>query len=94
MQLKFLLKVITYVDYAAMLRGTQQLLYKLHRFRKLIEFDPIEVEKLKLIKEGGGGGNDDKSVLSFKIQFFETFASKVIISFNMKKLVSHLIVSI
>ncbi|OIV92191.1 hypothetical protein TanjilG_30899 [Lupinus angustifolius] len=39
-------------SYAIMQRAKQQLLYKLHRFEKLAELDPVELEKRMLEDEG------------------------------------------
>ncbi|KAM3341333.1 hypothetical protein P3S68_028968 [Capsicum galapagoense] len=83
-------------NYALVQRAQQQLLYKLRRFEKLAELDPIELEKLMLEEEGNDDHEDDNvddddSVLSNRDRDFETFASEVTIPFGMKRLVSDLI---
>ncbi|CAN4121410.1 unnamed protein product [Withania somnifera] len=87
----------TECNYALLQRAQQQLLYKLRRFEKLEELDPIELEKLMLDEEEEGNDDfvddidDDGSMLSYKDRDFETFASEVTIPFDMKRLVSDLI---
>ncbi|KAK4348400.1 hypothetical protein RND71_031155 [Anisodus tanguticus] len=89
-------------NYALVQRAQQQLLYKLRRFEKLAELDPIELEKLMLEEEGNDDleeheecqhddYDDDDSVLSYRDRDFDTFASEVTIHFDMKRLVSDLI---
>lgn len=82
-----------------MLTGAQQqLLYKLRRFEKLAELDPIELEKLMLDEEEEGGedgleeeDDDEDSLSSYRYRDFDTFASEVTIPYDMKKLVSDLL---
>ncbi|XP_059306014.1 uncharacterized protein LOC132057432 isoform X1 [Lycium ferocissimum] len=79
-------------NYALVQRAQQQLLYKLRRFEKLAELDPIELEKLMLEEEEEeGDDDDDDSVLSYRDRDYDTFASEVTIPFDMKRLVSDLI---
>ncbi|CAN4117234.1 unnamed protein product [Withania somnifera] len=86
-------------SYALVQRAQQQLLYKLRRFEKLAELDPIELEKLMLEEEEEGNddpvddnGNDvDDMMLSYTDSDFETFASDMTIPFDMKRLVTDLI---
>lgn len=86
-------------NYALVQRAQQQLLYKLRRFEKLAELDPIELEKLMLEEEeecnddlvDDNDDNDDDSVLSYRDRDFEAFASEVTVPFDMKRLVSDLI---
>ncbi|KAK4343130.1 hypothetical protein RND71_038946 [Anisodus tanguticus] len=83
----------TECNYALVQRAQQQLLYKLRRFEKLAELDPIELEKLMLEEEGNDNlkDDDDDSALSYRDGEFDTFASEVTIPFDMKRLVSDLI---
>ncbi|XP_016449188.1 uncharacterized protein LOC107774220 [Nicotiana tabacum] len=84
-------------NYALVQRAQQQLLYKLRRFEKLAELDPIELEKLML--DEGEEDNDDleeedddeDSLSSYRYRDFDTFASEVTIPYDMKKLVSDLL---
>ncbi|XP_019152925.1 PREDICTED: uncharacterized protein LOC109149557 [Ipomoea nil] len=89
-------------SYAIVQRAQQQLLYKLRRFEKLAELDPIELEKIML--EGEEEEEDDYEDNAAECvdhkpfsssrgddEDIKTFASNGIIPFEIKRLVSDLI---
>ncbi|CAL0309931.1 unnamed protein product [Lupinus luteus] len=95
-------------SYAIMQRAKQQLLYKLHRFEKLAELDPVELEKRMLededeaFTEEGDDCEDEDSEASYKENefielVFESLCHSSVhdkgqIPQELKKLVSDLIV--